>query len=342
MKPALRMVAACGLLLLGVAQPLRAHDARPLSIFITEQQKNAYRVDVRMPPSIEADNRPEIVFPDGCTARSGVVRQITDAFARTMFVTCATLRNGLEGERLRVQYALFNPSLSTLLRYSPATGDTRTTVLSPEQSEWIVPRAPSWASVAGGYLLLGIEHIWAGVDHLLFVTGLLLLAKKPRRIALAVTGFTLAHSITLSLSALGIVRLPLPPIEAGIALSILFLAREVTQPQSQSFAHRYPLAVSSLFGLLHGFGFAAALREAGLPQKEIPTALLFFNAGVEVGQLVFIAIVLTGIALLMTATRNLGPVPSPSLTYVQSLAAYALGIPAAFWFLQRLQPFWSR
>jgi hydrogenase/urease accessory protein HupE len=337
MKAALTGLASC-LLLLSFAQSLRAHDARPLSIFIAEQQKNAYRVDVRMPPSIEADNQPEILFPAGCTVRSGARRQITDAFAKTMFVTCASSSDGIEGRQVRIHYALFNPSLSTLLRYSPASGSTRTAVLSPEQTEWIVPRAPNWKSVARDYLLLGIEHIWAGVDHLLFVTGLLLLARQPRRIALAVTGFTLAHSITLSLSALGIVRLPLPPIEAGIALSILFLAREVARLESQSLAHRYPLAVSAFFGLLHGFGFAAALRGAGLPQTEIPTALLFFNAGVEVGQLVFIAIVLAGIAILVKGTRSLGA--APALARVQSLAAYALGIPAAFWFLQRLQPFW--
>jgi hydrogenase/urease accessory protein HupE len=339
MKSQLRAT-ACGLLILAFVQPLRAHDARPLSIFIAEQQKNAYRVDVRVPPSIEADNRPEIVFPEDCSVRSGAVRQITDAFAKTMFVTCPTLNTGLEGQRIRIQYALFNPSLSTLLRYSPADGDTRTAVLSPEQSEWLLPEAPSWKSVVRDYFVLGIEHIWAGVDHLLFVTGLLLLAKKPRRIAVAVTGFTLAHSITLSLSALGVLRLPLPPIEAGIALSILFLAREVTRTESQSLAHRYPLAVSSFFGLLHGFGFAAALRESGLPQKEIPTALLFFNAGVEVGQLVFIATVLAAMAVIARVARRLGAIQP--LTRVQRFAAYALGIPAAFWFLQRLQPFWLR
>jgi hypothetical protein len=134
--------------------------------------------------------------------------------------------------------------------------------------------------------------------------------------------------------------LPLPPIEAGIALSILFLAREVTRTESQSLAHRYPLAVSSFFGLLHGFGFAAALRESGLPQKEIPTALLFFNAGVEVGQLVFIATVLAAMAVIARVARRLGAIQP--LTRVQRFAAYALGIPAAFWFLQRLQPFWLR
>ena len=204
--------------------------------------------------------------------------ETTDAFVQTMLVKCASSMNGIDGTKISIHYALYNPSLSTLLRYTPADGATRTAVLAPTESEWVVPPAPSWQTVARDYLVLGVKHIWEGVEHLLFVAGLLLIARTPRRIAFAVTGFTLAHSVTLSLSALGFVRLPIPPIEAGIALSILFLAREVALPHPGSLARRYPLAVSSAFGLLHGFGFAAALREAGLPRREIVAALLFFNA----------------------------------------------------------------
>ena len=222
--------------LLASARPAWAHDARPLSIQIAEQQKSTYRVDLRMPPSIDALNQPEISFPEACTIRSGGVRQSADAFVKTMFVVCSALEDGIEGQRIGIRYALFNPSLSTLLRYIPATGGTRTAVLPPDQTAWMVPREPDWKTVAHDYLLLGIWHIWAGVDHLLFVTGLLLLAKTPRRIALAVTGFTLAHSVTLSLSALGVLRLPVPPVEAIIALSILFVAGEVARPDPESLA----------------------------------------------------------------------------------------------------------
>ena len=336
-----RVLPACVFAILFSPPLLVAHDARPLSIMVVEQQERAYRVDLRVPPSVEPDNWPEISFEGtACTVRSGGIRQVVDAAAETQLVTCAS---SLEGRRIGIRYKLFNPSISTLLRFSPASGDTRTAVLPPEQTEWIVPVAADWKAVARDYLLLGIQHIWAGVDHLLFVTGLLLLAKTARRIAFAVTGFTLAHSITLSLSALGFVRLPLAPIEAGIALSILFLAREVAMPNPNGLARRFPLAISSSFGLLHGFGFAAALSEAGLPRHEIATALLFFNAGVEVGQLAFIA----ALVLLFTVTLFCLPRKSPGLpafaySSIERLGGYTLGIPAALWFFQRLQIFWAR
>jgi hydrogenase/urease accessory protein HupE len=257
-----------------------------------------------------------------------------------MFVVCPD-QGGIDGRQVAVNYPLFNPSLSTLFRYSPESGDTRTAVLPPTQTQWQVPKATNWKTVAHDYLILGVDHIWAGIDHLLFVAGLLLIAKTPRRIAWAVTGFTLAHSVTLSLSTLGVVRLPLPPVEAGIALSILFLAREVARADSESLARRYPLAVSSFFGLLHGFGFAAALRDAGLPQQEIGAALLFFNTGVELGQLAFIAIVLILIRLVLRLSRMARLAAAPQmLSRLESASAYILGIPAAFWFLDRLRAFW--
>jgi len=329
------LLAACCLLFL-IAQRVSAHDARPLSVSIIEQQERTYRVDVRMPPSIESSNRPNISFPEGCMVHTGGVREVTDAWAQTLLVACSGLREGLAGQRIAIHYTLFNPSLSTLIRFIPAVGGTRTAVLAPDQTEWSVPPSVNWRTVARDYLLLGIEHIWAGVDHLLFVTGLLLLARTPRRIAIAVTGFTLAHSATLSASALGLVRLPSPPIEAGIALSILFVAREIVRPGATTLARRHPLAISSFFGLLHGFGFAAALREAGLPRNEIAVALLLFNTGVEVGQLLFIFLVLGVIAVVFRLTRT----PTPVLSRAESLAAYGLGIPAAFWFFERLEAFW--
>lgn len=319
-----------------------AHDARPLSVFIVEQEPHIYRVDLRMPPSLDAANRPEISFPEGCMVHSGVVREATDAFTQTAIAACPTLQDGIEGQRIGVHYTLYNPSLSTLLRFSPSSGGTRTAVLPPDQSEWQVPPAANWKTVAHDYLLLGIQHIWAGIDHLMFVTGLLLLARTPRRIVTAVTGFTLAHSITLSLSALGLVRLPIPPIEAGIALSILFLAREIARPDRESLARRYPLAISSSFGLLHGFGFAAALRDAGLPQHEIAAALLFFNAGVEVGQLVFIAVVFVLMTIVAGLVKRRPGILAPSISSFEELCGYGLGIPAAFWFIARVQMFWLR
>jgi len=316
-----------------------AHDARPLSIDIVERQAHTYRADVRVPPSVDAGNQPSLTWPAGCDVRSEARRDAEGTGLQTVLVKCA---GSIEGQRVSIRYGLFNPSLSTLFRFTPAGGATRTAVVPPDRADWVVPDATTWKTVARDYLVLGIEHIWAGIDHLLFVAGLLLLARTPRRIALAITGFTLAHSVTLSLSTLGVVRVPIPPIEAGIALSILFLASEVARPDPQSLARRYPLAISSLFGLLHGFGFAAALNEAGLPRTEIPAALLFFNAGVEVGQLAFIAALLTATACARAIVTRVRV--SQRLTYAraQLLGAYALGIPASFWFFERVSAFWGR
>jgi hydrogenase/urease accessory protein HupE len=315
-----------------------AHDARPLSILISERQSHTYRVDVRMPTSLEADNRPEILWPNACTVSTHGTREGVDSTEDTMLLKCT---EGLEGQQIEIRYPLFNPALSTLLRFVPAGDATRTAVLPPDRLMWTIPPSSNWKTVAHDYFLLGVKHIWEGIDHLLFVTGLLIIAKTPRRIAVAITGFTIAHSITLSLSALGVVRIPVPPIEAGIALSILFLAREIALPKSDSLARRFPLLISSLFGLLHGFGFAAALSEAGLPKKEIVPALLFFNFGVEAGQLVYIGIVLALIAALLWIARLAGRSElGMTLRQMEYLGGYALGLPASFWFFQRLQAFW--
>ena len=157
---------------------------------------------------------------------------------------------------------------------------------------WTIPERTTASGVIGSYIKLGVEHILGGPDHLLFVAGLLLIAGTFRRIVIAVSGFTLAHSMTLSLAALGFIHVPIPPTEAAIALSILFLAREALVNDGKSIAYRFPVVVSVTFGLLHGLGFAAALGEVGLPDREIPLALLFFNVGVEIGQLSFILAVI--------------------------------------------------
>jgi hydrogenase/urease accessory protein HupE len=325
---------------LASAESVFAHDARPLSVFIAERQAHTYRVDLRMPPSLDADNRPEILWPGGCLVTSHGIRDGLEATQDTMLLKCTA---GLEGQHIGIRYPLFNPALSTLLRFVPVGDATRTTVLPPDQLDWTVPPSSNWKTVVHDYFLLGVKHIWEGIDHLLFVAGLLMLARTPRRIAVAITGFTIAHSITLSISTLGVVRVPGPPIEAGIALSILFLAREIASPNSESIARRFPLLVSSLFGLLHGFGFAAALRDAGLPQKEIVPALLLFNVGVEAGQLVFIGIVLALIASMLWLARLAGRSnPGLELQKLEYLGGYALGLPASFWFFQRLQAFWMR
>ena len=248
-------------------------------------------------------------------------------------VRCA---GGLENLTIRIDYPLYNPSLTTLFRVDASGEAPVTAVLPPDELAWVVPPEPTFLSVARDYLALGFAHIWEGPDHLLFIAGLMLLARGPRRIFWAVTGFTAAHSITLSLATLGVVRLPVEPVEAMIALSILFLAAEIARNDVKSFSSRYPVALSFVFGLLHGFGFASALGDIGLPRGELATGLAFFNIGVELGQLAFIAAAAVLVLGWRLARRQARTGPAAAWNFRPALVgAYALGIPAAFWFLER-------
>lgn len=188
----------------------------------------------------------------------------------------------------------------------------------------------SWLDAARRYTALGIEHILLGIDHLLFVLGLLLLVRGGWMLVKTITAFTLAHSITLGLATLGFVQVPSRPVEAAIALSIVFVAVEVVHARQGrlGLAARHPWVVAFAFGLLHGFGFAGALAEIGLPPGEIPVALLFFNVGVEFGQLLFVGLVL-GVKLALDRLRIAWP------AWAEALPAYAIGTVAAYWFIER-------
>ncbi|HMA11083.1 MAG TPA: HupE/UreJ family protein, partial [Steroidobacteraceae bacterium] len=221
-----------------------SHEVRPVSLAIVERGDHEYQVELRVPNTIEPDNRPAVRWPEGCREAPG---------GR---LSC---EQPLAGRSLQLEWPLYNPSVTTLARYTTRDGASRTAVLTPETAGWTVPAEPSTREVVRGYFVLGVEHILGGWDHLLFVAGLVLIARGWRALLLAVSGFTLAHSLTLSLAALGFVHVPIPPTEAAIALSILFLAREALQAPGESLAQRFPLFVSALFGLLHGLGFAAAL-----------------------------------------------------------------------------------
>jgi hydrogenase/urease accessory protein HupE len=243
---------------------------------------------------------------------------------------------GIAGGVIAFDYPGANPSLTTLIRIADADGRTSTAVLPPDVTAWTVPEEPNWRTVARDYIVLGFTHIWEGPDHLLFVAGLLLLARQPRRILLAVTGFTAAHSITLTLATLDLVRLPIPAVEAMIALSILFLAAELARDDATSFSRRAPVALSFVFGLLHGFGFASALGEIGLPTRELAVGLLSFNIGVELGQLAFIAAA-GALVLFWKLMRRLAEPGGAAWVERRAglIGAYALGVPSALWFFQR-------
>ena len=197
---------------------------------------------------------------------------------------------------------------------------------------FLITASESWSEVASTYSLLGIEHILLGFDHLLFVLALLLLVPNMRMLLWTITAFTVAHSLTLAAATLGWADVPQQPVEAVIALSILFVAMEIVHWKQghPGITRRWPWLVAFTFGLLHGFGFAGALNEIGLPEHAIPLALLFFNLGVEAGQLMFIAAVMLAWALLKRISWP---------DWVWRVPVYSIGALAAFWTIERITGF---
>jgi len=222
-----------------------------------------------------------------------------------------------------------------LVRVTLIDGRTLSTVLRADSPSWTVPEPGSRVATLASYLALGIKHILLGYDHLLFVLGLILLVGLRRRLLVTITAFTVAHSITLSLATLNLVHLPARAAEAVIALSIVFLAVELARQREQvTWAWRHPWAVAFAFGLLHGFGFAGALAEIGLPQGEIPLALLGFNVGVEIGQLLFVAAAIGTLAF----ARRLRP-QWPN--WIRVAVVYSIGSLASWWCFERVAAFWT-
>ena len=188
------------------------------------------------------------------------------------------------------------------------------------------------------YIKIGIEHILIGLDHLLFVACLVYISGTRKKLLYTITGFTLAHSVTLFLSATNIIVIPIEPVEAVIALSIIFLAWEIAKNKQHSLSLRYPVLVSSSFGLLHGFGFAAVLSDIGLPETEKLLALLSFNIGVELGQLLFVLALFLVVKFASVLYKWLKHKPL-TLAMLRLPISYLCGITATFWLIERLAAF---
>ena len=244
--------------------------------------------------------------------------------------TTVSRPGGLAGSLITIS-GLEAVQTDVLVRIEMLTGGVEVVRLTPGVTSFIVSESVETFEIAKTYLLFGIEHILQGWDHLLFIACLLLIARSWRRVLITITGFTVAHSITLTLAALELVRLAIAPIEATIALSIVFLAREIIRDQRDTLTWRHPILVSSSFGLLHGFGFAAALADIGLPQTEIPAALLSFNVGVEIGQILFVCLLFT---LAWVANKIL-----KDLKKAELIAAYGVGGITMLWTLERILSF---
>jgi hydrogenase/urease accessory protein HupE len=241
---------------------------------------------------------------------------------------------GLTGSIVHID-GLESTFTDVLIRLERANGVEFTQRLTPDAPSYIFEAEPGYGQVAWTYFVLGVEHILLGIDHLLFVLALLIVVVGWRKLVGTITAFTVAHSITLALAALGFVHVPGPPVEAVIALSIMLVAGEIIHGRqgNPGLTARLPWVVAFTFGLLHGFGFAGALSDIGLPQSSIPLALFTFNVGVETGQLLFVAAMLVASAVI----RRLIPNPPE---WAWRAPTYVIGGLAAFWVIERVTGFW--
>ncbi len=305
-----------------------AHEIRPAYLEINQTSDSTYNVFWKVPavnnqiPKITPQLPFELIEYNNQNLVDSYIRQYTGVYNTSLSGTTISI----DKLDLTLIDALVQINLKDDISYS--------FLLQPDQTTYIVPKEPSRWQVVQLYTALGIEHILIGIDHLLFVLGLLLLVSGVRFLIQTITAFTIAHSITLALSALGIVHVPQAPVEAVIALSIVFLAREylMVLRGQDSLTARYPWIVAFSFGLLHGFGFAGALQEIGLPQQDIPLALLTFNIGVEIGQLIFISII-----LIIFKCWKLLNVTTPK--WVIYSLPYLLGAISSFWLIERILGF---
>jgi hydrogenase/urease accessory protein HupE len=332
----LRLVAIFLLASVIIVPTTSAHEARPAYLEIKEASPNQFSVLWRTP--VLAGMRLPVVLTmpgDVKDLKEPVVQELADSLLERRWIDAGA--TGLAGKRIEFR-GLQVTITDVLVRVELLDGRAWTMIAHPSQPWFELAGAPSKLHVAGAYLRLGIEHIWSGIDHLLFILGLMILVKGTRRLVATVTAFTVAHSITLAGATLGFVHVPQQPVEACIALSIVFVASEIIHARQgwQGLTERWPWIVAFTFGLLHGFGFAGALNAVGLPQTAIPVALLFFNVGVEVGQLLFIAAILSVMALGRWLIRR-AAISQP--TWAWRVAPYSIGGVAAFWVIQRVAGF---
>ena len=312
------------------AAPLSAHELQPGFLELKEVSPGRYDVLWKLPSLGESSDvrMPMVpVFPENC-------RQLGDARserAGTAWIFTARLecKGGLAGQTIAIE-GLEAFTTDVVVRVQHADSAVETHVLKPVQPAVTLRSAGDTRRGAWAYLYLGIEHILLGVDHLLFVLGLRLIVRDRWMLVTTVTAFTVAHSITLAAATFGVAQVPPLPLNAAIALSILFLGPEIVRVWrgQTSFTIRHPWVVAFAFGLLHGFGFASGLAQLGLPKGEIPLALLLFNVGVEIGQLAFVIVV-----LLLERSFRILQIHWPKL--VERLPGYLVGTLGAYWTIQR-------
>ena len=305
-----------------------AHESQPGSLEIKQLTRDRYDITWRAPIYYGKPHPAQLQLPqDWQTIGQPTERRRVDAtvFHRVI----STGGKSIEGKIIRFP-GLEATITDVFVRLTRLDGTVMTTVARPTKT-WAELRGERpWHATAGEYLGLGFHHILMGVDHLLFVLGLLLIVKGRMMLLKTITSFTVAHSITLAIATLGYAKAPLPPLNAAIALSILFLGPEVVRSRQgeTSLTIRFPWLVAFAFGLLHGFGFASGLSTTGMPKAELPWALLWFNVGVELGQLVFVFLALA-LAWSFRALEIRWP------RWAQALPGYTVGSLGAYWTIQR-------
>jgi hydrogenase/urease accessory protein HupE len=308
-----------------------AHEVRPAYLELTEGTPGTFDVLFKTPMRGDARLALNVSFSGRVQVTTPVLSRMTDdAMVQTWRLSAI---DPLPGQEVGIE-GLASTMTDALVRIQFADGAEWIERITPGSPTAKIPASQDVWAVAGTYLKLGIEHILLGVDHLLFVLALILIAPNTRQLIKALTAFTVAHSITLAAATLGFVHVPPKPVEAAIALSIAFVALEIMRARDgeAGLAARAPWIVAFAFGLLHGFGFAGALSEIGLPANHIPLALLFFNVGVETGQLLFVAVVLALAALIRLAQR-------PWPRWAPLVPPYIIGSVAMFWVIQRVSMF---
>jgi len=312
--------------------PAVAHEVRPAYLEIRETSSDLFDVLWKVPAKGDQRLALHLAWPEDVRHVIPVGASLEDG----AYLEWARIQRpgGIPGTLIRVD-GLESTITDVLVRVEYLDGSTQVTRLTPDRPSFEVARRPSGMEVARTYLILGVEHIWLGIDHLLFVLSLCILVRGWGRLVKTITAFTLAHSLTLSGASLGFVRVPGGPVEAMISLSIVLVAVEIVRKERgrPGSASRWPWVVSFAFGLLHGFGFAGALHEIGLPQTAIPVALLCFKLGVEAGQILFIGAVMAVSGVAVSAARTLGKPSIPAKWKV--VGAYGIGGVAAFWFMER-------
>lgn len=318
------------LLCIFAIQIAHADDMRPTSLTIQANSETRFDVVFKVPASGNRVVNLNVEFDDTVKTTSAPINYFTsDAYVQTWTIE---RKQGIGGVQMSIK-GLERNSADVLVRIVDDDGNNQTSVLNIENPMFTVPEKLSSHGAFITYVKIGIDHILVGLDHLLFVACLIFISSSARTLVQTITGFTIAHSVTLILAATGKFEFPVAPVEAVIALSIVFLAWEIAKGRKDSLSLKYPMLVSSSFGLLHGFGFATVLGDIGLPDDSKLVALLAFNVGVEIGQLLFVGCLTTMFILL-------GKVyDSCNKAELRLYVSYSCGVIATFWLFERLSTF---